>query len=139
MTATGAEAGSDPVPAAPAFPVVVADTVSTVSNADTVRTPETESSGLTQRVRSRTLLIRSSVGAVLALLTAAAGWLLLQHGIRTDYFPPFLEATESTPITRYSGPWLTAAAAAALVAALLLMFAARDLIRWSRAKQADAG
>ena len=124
MTATGAEAGSEVIPAAPALPVAAADT---------------ESSSLTQRRRPRTLLIRATIGVILAVLATVAAWLLLRHGIRTDDFPPFLEGVQSTPITGYSGPWLTAAAAVALAAGLLLVFACRDLIRWSRARKASLG
>ena len=66
---------------------------------------------------------RAIAAAVLAVLCGIGAWLLLQHGISTDAFPPFIEGTESTPITKYSGPWLTAAAGAGLLAALLLLAA----------------
>ncbi len=72
---------------------------------------------------------------VLAVLAAVAAWFLLRQGIRTDDFPPFIDGRQSTPITRYSGPWLTAASAMALIAALFLLFAVIDLVRWSRAKR----
>jgi hypothetical protein len=72
---------------------------------------------------------------VLAVLAAAAAWFLLRHGIRTDDFPPFIDGQPSTPITRYSGPWLTAAAGMALLAATFLLFAVIDLVRWTRAKR----
>jgi hypothetical protein len=77
-------------------------------------------------------LPRAIAAAVLAALAGAGAWLLLQHGVTTDPFPPFIDGAESTSITRYSGPWLTAAAGAALLAALLLLAAIVDLMRWSR-------
>jgi len=72
------------------------------------------------------------VALVAAVLAAIGAWLLLRNGIRTDAYPAFLPGTESTGITRYSGPWLTAAAGVALVAALLLLSAGLDLLRWIR-------
>jgi hypothetical protein len=69
---------------------------------------------------------------VLAVLAAVAAWFLLRHGIRTDDFPPFIAGQQATPITRYSGPWLTAAAAMALLAALFLLFAVVDMVRRSQ-------
>ena len=80
-------------------------------------------------------LVRAVISAVFALVSALAAWFLLRHGIRTDDFPPFIAGEQTTPITRYSGPWLTAAAGMALVAALFLLFAVIDLVRWSRAKR----
>lgn len=103
MTATGAEAGSDLAP-----------------DPESTATPV------------RALLLRAIVAVVVALLAAVAAWLLLQHGVRTDAYPAFLPGTDSTGITRYSGPWLTAAAGAALVAALALLSAGLDLRRWRR-------
>ena len=80
----------------------------------------------------RVLLIRSICTAVAAAVAAICSWLLLQNGIRTDAYPAFLPGFENTEITRYSGPWLTAAAGVALVAALLLLSAGLDLVRWYR-------
>ena len=80
----------------------------------------------------RVLLIRSICAAVAAAVAAICSWLLLQNGIRTDAYPAFLPGTENTEITRYSGPWLPAAAGVALVAALLLLSAGLDLVRWYR-------
>jgi len=71
------------------------------------------------------------VALVAAVLAAIGAWLLLRNGIRTDAYPAFLPGTESTGITRYSGPWLTAAAGVALVAALLLLSAGLDLLAWN--------
>jgi hypothetical protein len=75
---------------------------------------------------------------MLATVAGIAAWWLLGRGVRTDDFPPFLDTQSVTPITRYSGPWLTAAAGAALVAALLLLAAVFDLIRFSRARAAQS-
>jgi hypothetical protein len=77
-------------------------------------------------------LIRCIAAAVLAVVVSLAAWWLVARGVRTDDFPAFLASQSVTPITRYSGPWLTAAAGAMLVAALLLMSAVFDLVRWSR-------
>ncbi len=75
-------------------------------------------------------LVRSIAAAVAAVLAGVAAVLLVRNGIRTNTFPPFLDGTSSTTITRYSGPWLTAGAGAALLAALLLLSAVLDLRRW---------
>jgi hypothetical protein len=80
----------------------------------------------------RVLLIRSICTAIAAVVAAVGSWLLLQNGIRTDAYPAFLPGTENTEITRYSGPWLTAAAGVALVGALLLLSSGIDLVRWYR-------
>lgn len=120
MTSTGAEAGSNPVPAGP---VVI-----TATN-EFGAAPS----------RSSRLMVRGIIAGILAVLAGAGAWLLLRHGVRTDTFPPFLADTESTPITRYSGPWITAAAAVALLAALLLLSAALDVIRWATAKRRATG
>jgi hypothetical protein len=69
-----------------------------------------------------------TVGAgILALLFLAAAWFAAGRGIITDTWPAFLADTDSTSITRYSGPWLTAAAAAALGAGLCVMGLVRRL------------
>jgi hypothetical protein len=72
--------------------------------------------------------------AVLALIAGVAAWWLVGRGVVTNDFPPFLDSQSVTPITRYSGPWLTAAAVAALLAALLALAAVFDLVRWSRSR-----
>ena len=77
-------------------------------------------------------LIRAVIAAVLAILAGTGAVRLASRGVRTDVFPAFLQGETGTVITRYSGPWLTAAAGAALLAALLLLSAAIDLVRWSR-------
>lgn len=110
MTAAGAEAGSDLVPVGPAMPVNAAPNPG-----------------------PRRRLLRAVTATVLALLAGLAAALLLRNGIRTDDFPSFIDGAPSTPITRYSGPWLTAAAGMALLAALLLLAASMDLVRWSSA------
>lgn len=76
-------------------------------------------------------LPRAIAAAALAVLCGIGAWVLLQHGISTDAFPPFIDGAESTSITRYSGPWLTAAAGAGLLAALLLLAAVVELLRGS--------
>ena len=119
MTATGAGAGSDLAPVGPA------------ASADS------RGAGLSvpPAVPALRRLLRAAIALVLAVLAAIAAWFLLRHGIRTDDFPPFIDGQQATPITRYSGPWLTAAAGMALVAALLLLFAAVDLLRRPRENQ----
>ena len=116
MTATGAEAGSDLAPVGPA------------ASADF----QGAEWAIPKAVPARRRLFRAVIAMVLAVVTAVAAWMFLRHGIRTDEFPPFIDGQQSTPITRYSGPWLTAAAAMALVAALFLLFAVVDLVRRSR-------
>jgi hypothetical protein len=81
----------------------------------------------------RRRLVRGVVAIVLAAGAGVVAWWLVGRGVHTDDFPAFLETQSVTPITRYSGPWLTAAAGAALAAALLVMAAVFDLVRWSRA------
>lgn len=89
--------------------------------------------GAVRTARSRrVLLVRWVSCGVAALLAAVSSWLLLRNGIRTDAYPAFLPGTETTEITRYFGPWLTAAAGVALVGALLLLSAVFDLVRWYR-------
>ncbi len=67
------------------------------------------------------------VAGALALLFLAAAWFAVRRGIVTDTWPAFLPGTDSTAITRYSGPWLTAAAAAVLGAALCVLALVRGL------------
>lgn len=73
---------------------------------------------------ARTRLVVSLVAAV--VLLAAAAW-CTRRGIVTDTWPAFLPDTDSTQITRYEGPWLTAAAVALLGAGLAVMAAVRNL------------
>ena len=130
MSATGAEAGSDLVPAGPGRPSSTDAAVSTGIGPDEPATGELVGDRITRSPRQ---LVRAAAAGILAVLAGGAAWLLLRHGVRTDAFPPFLASTSSTPITRYSGPWITAAAGAALVAALLLLSALVDVVRWSTA------
>lgn len=129
MTATGAEAGNDLVQAGPATPPPAATQAPGLMG-DGVRSAS---------ARPRKMPARAIGIAVLAVLAGFGTWQLLQNGIRTDSFPPFIAGALSTPITRYSGPWLTAAAGAALVTALSLLFAVLDLRRWSRTRRANGG
>ena len=62
-----------------------------------------------------------------ALLFLALAWFAVRHGVLTDTWPAFLPGTDSTSITRYSGPWLTAAAVAVLGAGLSVLVLARGL------------
>jgi hypothetical protein len=132
VTATGAEAGSDLAPPGPV--VTTAAEPSPTGSASAV--PSTEDRVGAAPSRSRRQLLRGIIAGLLAVLAAVAAGLLLAHGVRTDAFPSFLTDTPSTPITRYSGPWITAAAAAALLAALLLLVALLDAIRWARGRRA---
>lgn len=66
-------------------------------------------------------------GAGSALLFLAVAWFAVRHGVLTDTWPAFLPGTDSTSITRYSGPWLTAAAVAVLGAGLSVLVLARGL------------
>jgi hypothetical protein len=131
VTATGAEAGNDLVPAGPVVPSAVRpDDV----GRDDVAQNDVHPAAPVPRleVRHRKTVIRAGLAGLVAVIVGYGSWLMLRRAVNTNDFPPYLSGTSVTPITRYSGPWLTAAAGAALVAALLLLFAAVDLIRWSR-------
>lgn len=65
--------------------------------------------------------------ATLAVFFLGAAWFATRRGIFTDTWPAFLADTDSTSITRYSGPWLTAAAAAVLGAGVSIMTLVRAL------------
>jgi hypothetical protein len=73
------------------------------------------------------------VPAVLVVLFLAAAWFAARRGVITDTWPAFLPGTDSTSITRYSGPWLTAAAAAVLGAGVSVL----ALVRGLTARAAD--
>jgi hypothetical protein len=75
---------------------------------------------------------RPSLLAALAVVAAVAAWLLVQRGITLVEYPPFLPDGPPTQITRYSGPWLTAAGAAGLVAAVLLVLGTADVLKRRR-------
>lgn len=129
MSATGAEAGNDLVQAGPATAALAA-----------ARAPALLGDGVRSTAgRPRKSLTRAIGVAILAVLAGLGAWQFLRNGIRTDFFPPFIAGAGSTPISRYSGPWLAAAAGAALVAALSALFAVLDLLRWSRARRANGG
>ncbi len=84
---------------------------------------------------STVLLIRVLVAALAGIGLATAAVLLFRHGVRPDHFPAVVTGTE-TVITRYSGPWIGAAAAAALLAGLALTSCCVDLFRWARLRRA---
>lgn len=65
--------------------------------------------------------VRAVTAGVLAVLFLAAAVYCLRRGIVTDTWPPFLPDADSATITRYQGPWLTAAAVALLGAGLSIM------------------
>jgi len=67
-----------------------------------------------------------AAGALAVLLLVVAAY-CLRRGIVTDTWPPFLPGADSTTITRYQGPWLTAAAVALLGAGLSIMAVIRGL------------
>ena len=136
MTATGAEAGRNLAPAGPVV-TTAADDVRPTDPASVEGATGVSAGDVTSH--SPRLMFRGIIAGILAVLAGGGAWLLLRHGVRTDAFPPFLTDTDATPITRYSGPWITAAAGAALLAALLLLSAVLDLIRWSRTAPRDAG
>ncbi|HEY7815615.1 MAG TPA: hypothetical protein VIC62_20390 [Nakamurella sp.] len=70
---------------------------------------------------------RIVVAGVLALLFLGLAALCVRRGIVTDTWPAFLPATDSTSITRYQGPWLSAAAVALLGAGLSIMALIRGI------------
>ncbi len=118
MTATGAGADNGLLPARPLDPAVAA-----AAQADT-----------DGRAGAAGSLVRAVIAVVACIVSAVVAVLLVRHGIRTDEFPPFLPGTSETPITRYSGPWITAGAGAALLAVLFLLFTVVDVVRWSRSR-----
>ncbi len=91
--------------------------------------------GASGSVPSRPTTTRAVVAVVLAVLFLAATVVLTRRGIVTDTWPPFLPGADSTSITRYRGPWLTAAAAALLGAGLSVMSAVRSI----RARRSPVG
>ncbi|WP_395729358.1 hypothetical protein [Nakamurella sp.] len=70
---------------------------------------------------------RTVVAGLLALMFLLVAGIAAGRGIITDTWPAFLPGTDSTSITRYSGPWLTVAAAAVLGAGLSIMALVRGL------------
>jgi hypothetical protein len=86
----------------------------------------------TARAGSRRRLVRGALAVLAAVLALLGSWALLRTGVQVDAWPSFLPDADSTSITRYSGPWITAAAAAALVAGLLLLMGTTDLVRYRR-------
>ncbi len=69
--------------------------------------------------------VRTVVAAVLTVLLLAAAVYCTRQGVVSDTWPGFLPGTESTSITRYRGPWLSAAAVALLGAGVSVMAALR--------------
>jgi len=92
----------------------------------------------TTTARSRRRLLWGALAVVAAVAALFGSWALLRTGIQVDTWPSFLTDGGSTSITRYSGPWITAAAAAALVAGLLLLMGALDLVRYRRSARLSA-
>ena len=84
------------------------------------------------QARMDELFAEYSKRVVAAAAALVGSWFLLRSGIHVDTFPPFLAAAGPASVTRYSGPWITAAAAAALAAGLLLLLGAVDLVRYRR-------
>lgn len=70
---------------------------------------------------------RIVVAGMLALLFLGLAAYCVRRGIVTDTWPAFLPATDSTPIARYQGPWLSAAAVALLGAGLSIMALVRGI------------
>ena len=77
-------------------------------------------------------LLRAALAIVVAVLALVGSWVLLRAGVQVDTWPAFLPDAGSTSITRYSGPWISAAAAALLLAGLLLLLGSVDLVRYRR-------
>lgn len=82
------------------------------------------------------LLIRSIVAGAAAVLLLVGAVLLFDHGVRPDHFPSYVSGTP-TVITRYSGPWIGAAAGLALLSALAFTSCGIDLFRWARLRRAE--
>ena len=84
---------------------------------------------------STVLAIRVLVAAVATIGLSTAAILLYRHGVRPDHFPTGITGLDAV-VTRYSGPWIGAAAATALLAALSLTSCIVDLFRWARLRRA---
>lgn len=67
------------------------------------------------------------VPGLLTVLFLALAVFCGRRGIVTDTWPAFLPGADSTAITRYVGPWLTAAALALLGAGLSVLALIRGL------------
>lgn len=67
------------------------------------------------------------VPGLLTVLFLALAVFCGRRGIVTDTWPAFLPGADSTAITRYVGPWLTAAALALLGAGLAVLALIRGL------------
>jgi len=94
--------------------------------------------GGTASAGSRRRLRRAALAIGAAVLALVGSWSVLRTGVQVDTWPAFLPDAGSTSITRYSGPWITAAAAALLVAGLLLLLGAVDLVRYRRSARLSA-
>jgi hypothetical protein len=116
VTAAGAEAGND----------LVAVGAGSAASGQAV---EATALSAPASVNAWTSMTRVIVAVLLAVLTGIGAWLLLQRGVVTDVFPPFIAEDTATDITRYSGPWLTAATGAALLSALMVLWAVVELVR----------
>jgi len=151
VTAPGAGAGGDlaqvnsatstpPEPApAPTASSPLGDGAGSAGDAAPPTDRAGELTAKTTAVRRKSL-VRAIGLALLAGLSGLAGALLLQRGIISDQFPPVLSNQQYATITRYSGPWLTAAAGAALLSGLLLLAAGVQLARWfQRSRRGDGG
>lgn len=85
---------------------------------------------------SSVLLVRSIVAAVGTVVLVVAAVLMFRHGVRGDHFPPYVNGTTSTMITRYSAPWIAGAAGVALLAGLAFTSVAVDVFRRLRLQRA---
>ncbi len=85
---------------------------------------------------STVLLVRFVVAGLAAVLLLVAAVLLFRHGVRTDHFPSFVSGV-TTSITRYSGPWIGAAAGLALLAGVALTVGGVDFFRWLRLRRTE--
>ena len=81
---------------------------------------------------SKRWLLRAALAVAVAVLALIGSWFLLRNGVQVDTWPSFLPDAGSTSITRYSGPWISAAAGALLLAGLLLLLGSVDLVRYRR-------
>jgi hypothetical protein len=105
--------------------------------------PQSDAPGLPERrVADRStpgltpiLRLRIVIGAVLALLSAAAAVPLFSASISTSVWGPFIAGDPAVTIRRYSSPWVVAAAGALLVAGLLMVFVVTDLVRVRRIRR----
>lgn len=87
------------------------------------------------RPMSGVLVLRISLAALAAMGCLIGAVLAYRYALRPTDWGVFIEGDGSTIITRYSGPWLGAAAGLALLAGLLVVSLTTDSVRLHRLRR----